>query len=88
MVDLPKDVVSQEWNENFRTELDLPGYKVQTSGNSKNIKKISELLKKSKLKLIDTKGLVNKSEIIFVTIQTPHNKKYEGVTRIPNKRID
>ena len=28
------------------------------------------------------------SEIIFVPIQTPHDPQYEGVTRIPDKRID
>ena len=32
--------------------------------------------------------MVLNSEIIFVPIQTPHDPKYEGVTRIPNKRID
>ncbi len=47
-----------------------------------------KLLKKSKLKLVDIENLVSKSEIIFVPIQTPHNKKYEGITSIPKKRID
>ncbi len=47
-----------------------------------------KLLKKSKLKLLDIQNLVSKSEIIFVPIQTPHNKKYEGITAIPNKRVD
>ena len=44
-----------------------------------------KLLKKSKLKLLSIKNLVSKSEIIFVPIQTPHNKKYEGITAIPKK---
>ena len=47
-----------------------------------------KLLKKSKLKLLSIKNLVSKSEIIFVPIQTPHNKKYEGITAIPKKRVD
>jgi len=47
LVDLPKDVVSQEWEEDFSSDLDLPGYKVLKSGDSENIKKISELLSKS-----------------------------------------
>ena len=49
---------------------------------------VPKLLKKSKLKLVDIKSLVSESEIIFVPIQTPHNKKYEGVTAIPKKRVD
>ena len=47
-----------------------------------------KLLKKTNLQFLDVKDLVSKSEIIFIPIQTPHDKKYEGVTRIPNKRID
>ena len=38
-----------------------------------------KLLKKTKLELVDVKELVTKSEIIFVPIQTPHDKKYEGI---------
>ena len=32
--------------------------------------------------------LVSNSDIIFVPIQTPHNPKYEGVTRLPEERVD
>jgi len=52
LVDLPKDVVSEEWVEDFSTEMDLPGYSIPTSGNSSNIKKISVLLSKSKRPLL------------------------------------
>jgi len=52
LVDLPKDVVSADWDEDFTAEMDLPGYKVQTSGSSKGIKIISELLAKSKRPLL------------------------------------
>jgi len=52
LVDLPKDVVSEEWSEDFSADLDLPGYKVEISGNSKSIKKISELLARSKRPLL------------------------------------
>ena len=52
LVDLPKDVVSVEWDENFSSELDLPGYKVQTSGSTESIKYVSELLSKSKRPLL------------------------------------
>jgi len=52
LVDLPKDVVSEEWAEDFSAELDLPGYQVQSSGNSDSIKTMAELLSKSKRPLL------------------------------------
>jgi acetolactate synthase-1/2/3 large subunit len=52
LVDLPKDVVSEEWNEDFNAELDLPGYQVQSSGNSSSITKVAEALAKSKRPLL------------------------------------
>ena len=47
-----------------------------------------DLLSKSKIKFINIPELVKHSEIIFVPIQTPHDSLYEGVTRIPKKRVD
>jgi UDPglucose 6-dehydrogenase len=32
--------------------------------------------------------MVESCDIIFVPIQTPHDSKYEGVTRIPDERVD
>lgn len=32
--------------------------------------------------------VVTESDIIFVSIQTPHDPKYEGVTRLPEERVD
>ena len=52
LVDLPKDVVSNEWDEDFSADLDLPGYKVQTSGNTDGIEYAAELLSKSKQPLL------------------------------------
>ncbi|MCH2284575.1 MAG: biosynthetic-type acetolactate synthase large subunit [SAR324 cluster bacterium] len=52
LVDLPKDVVSNEWDEDFTADLDLPGYQVQTSGSSDSIKYVAELLSKSKQPLL------------------------------------
>ena len=52
LVDLPKDVVSNEWDEDFTADLDLPGYQVQTSGNSDGIEYVAELLSKSKQPLL------------------------------------
>ncbi len=52
LVDLPKDVVSNEWDEDFTAGLDLPGYQVQTSGSTDGIKYTAELLSKSKQPLL------------------------------------
>jgi len=52
LVDLPKDVVSNEWDEDFTVELDLPGYQVQTRGSSDRIEYAAELLSKSKQPLL------------------------------------
>jgi len=47
-----------------------------------------ELLYKSKINLSSVVEMVQNTEIIFVPIQTPHQKKYEGITRLPNERVD
>jgi len=47
-----------------------------------------EYLKSSKLKIFDIDGVIKNSDIIFVPIQTPHEEKYEGITRIPKDRAD
>jgi len=49
---------------------------------------VDKLLPKTKIVINNINDLVKNSEIIFVPIQTPHDPKYEGVTRIPDKRID
>ena len=49
---------------------------------------VENLLPKTNIEINSIDNLVQNSEIIFVPIQTPHDPKYEGVTRIPDKRID
>ena len=51
-------------------------------------KHANDLLKKTKIKILDLKKLIKVSDIIFVPIQTPHDKKYEGVNDIPKTRKD
>lgn len=45
-------------------------------------------LENSKIRFVPLKEVVATSEIIFVPIQTPHGPTFEGVTRIPEKRVD
>ena len=49
---------------------------------------VDKYLPKTKLQINSIGNLVKNSEIIFVPIQTPHDPQYEGITRIPKKRID
>ena len=47
-----------------------------------------ELLENHDIKWSSISDVVSNSEIIFVSIQTPHDAKYEGTTRLPEKRVD
>jgi UDPglucose 6-dehydrogenase len=47
-----------------------------------------ELLACTNIKVKSIKEVVEESDIIFVPIQTPHQPKYEGITRIPESRVD
>ncbi len=47
-----------------------------------------DYLEKSRIKFESLSKVVEHSEIIFVPIQTPHDPLYEGITRIPDKRVD
>lgn len=50
---------------------------------------IEDLLKTTPLRFLsDLAMLVEFSEIIFLAVQTPHAPKYEGVTRLPDERVD
>ena len=45
-------------------------------------------LDKSKIEIKSVDEVVDESDIIFVPIQTPHGEKFEGTTRLPDKRED
>ncbi len=47
-----------------------------------------EYLDKSKIEIKSIEDVVGESEIIFVSIQTPHGDEFEGITRIPDERQD
>ncbi len=51
-------------------------------------KHANDLLKKTKIEIVELKKLIKLSDIIFVPIQTPHDKKYEGINDIPKTRKD
>ncbi|HET9050499.1 MAG TPA: nucleotide sugar dehydrogenase [Candidatus Dormibacteraeota bacterium] len=45
-------------------------------------------LQRSKLSFGTLEEVVRHAEIIFVAVQTPHEPLYEGVTRLPQERVD
>jgi UDPglucose 6-dehydrogenase len=48
-----------------------------------------ELLEKSNIQWKNSiKEVVESSDIVFCPVQTPHSEKYEGITRIPDERVD
>lgn len=47
-----------------------------------------EYLENSCIDFVDVDEVVRRSDIIFVPIQTPHDPAYEGITRIPDTRVD
>ena len=49
---------------------------------------IEPLLRRSDLRFGSVDEVVAHSEILFVAVQTPHDPYYEGVTRLPDERID
>lgn len=50
--------------------------------------RVDELLQNTKIRNVELSELVAHSEIIFVAVQTPHLKEYEGVNRLPTTRSD
>ena len=48
----------------------------------------SELLSESNITMNTLEEVVAQSEVIFVPIQTPHDERFEGTTRIPEERKD
>jgi UDPglucose 6-dehydrogenase len=49
---------------------------------------IEPLLRESALRFGSLSEVVRHAEIIFVAVQTPHAPLYEGVTRLPEERVD
>jgi UDPglucose 6-dehydrogenase len=50
--------------------------------------RMDELFRDFTVKFSDFKSVVKNSDIVFVPVQTPHDQLYEGITRIPETRVD
>ena len=77
------DVVGYDINPSVMQKEHVPYKEAGPNGEPS----IEPILKASRLRFAKTmRELVEHSEIIFVPIQTPHEERYEGVTRIPKER--
>jgi UDPglucose 6-dehydrogenase len=47
-----------------------------------------DLLATTRIEMLPMAEVIRRSEIVFVTIQTPHEHRFEGVTRIPDETRD
>lgn len=47
-----------------------------------------ELLQNHNIQWSSVSDVVSNSDIIFVPIQTPHDERFEGTTRLPEERVD
>ena len=79
------DVMGYDINPNVLQKDHVPYREAGPNGDGS----IEPILKESNLKFATTvRELVEHSDIIFVPIQTPHEERYEGVTRLPDERKD
>jgi len=79
------DVMGYDINPNVLQKESVPYKEAGPNGEPS----IQAILRASGLRFAkDVRELVRHSEMIFVAIQTPHEERYEGVTRLPQERKD
>jgi UDPglucose 6-dehydrogenase len=79
------DVIGYDINPNVLQKDHVPYREAGPSGEPS----ILPILQKSRLCFAKSvREVVEHSEIIFVPIQTPHEERYEGITRLPEERKD
>jgi UDPglucose 6-dehydrogenase len=49
---------------------------------------MDELFQSSDIRFLSMVDVITDSEIIFVAVQTPHQSMYEGITELPESRVD
>jgi UDPglucose 6-dehydrogenase len=80
-------------------EHDVMGYDINPDNMNKDPKpyiecgvktdeRFNDYLAKSSIKFGELEEVVEHSDVIFVAVQTPHHKMYEGITRVPDERVD
>jgi UDPglucose 6-dehydrogenase len=78
---------------------DVMGYDIDPSRMQKDVfphreigpngePSIEPLLRESSIRFGSLDDVVAHAEIVFIAVQTPHEPEYEGVTRLPDERVD
>lgn len=49
---------------------------------------VPDLLKNTKIRVLELADVIKQSEIIFLPVQTPHDPLYEGTTKLPSTTAD
>jgi len=78
------DVMGYDVDPSRMQKHSFPHREIGPNGESS----IEPLLRTSTLRFGSLQDVVAHAEIIFVAVQTPHEPRYEGVTRLPDERAD
>ena len=78
------DVVGYDVDESKMQKVRFPHRERGPNGEPS----IEPLLQQSGLRFGSLRDVVDHAEIIFVAVQPPHDPFYEGVTRLPEERVD
>jgi UDPglucose 6-dehydrogenase len=82
------DVLGYDINPNIRPGTDIKDI-FKTKEEGVNGLTLEQILDQNHLRFASSvKEVMEHADITFVAVQTPHDKLYEGITRIPNSRKD
>ena len=74
-------VCGYDIDDNIKTILETKSIPYREEGTP-------ERLQNHNIDFTSVDEVVKRSDIIFVPIQTPHDPRYEGTTRLPDERVD
>lgn len=74
----------------YKQDVDIVDLLIDEERDPENKGSLKEWVrnKSINLKFVDIKTICDESDIVFLAVQTPHNPKFEGSTRVPNERVD
>jgi UDPglucose 6-dehydrogenase len=78
------EVMGYDINPDIMNNLPKRYYETAENGSTP----MYTLLEKSRVRFGGLQQVIDHSEIVFVAVQTPHDPRYEGITRMPGERAD
>jgi UDPglucose 6-dehydrogenase len=78
------DVMGYDHDSSAMNNLAKPYHETAEDGYSP----IDKLQKTRGIRFGSLQEVVDHAEILFIAVQTPHDSRYEGITRIPAERVD